>query len=310
MARATVGREALGRMVERARAGLELGRGEAAREALAALYDRLVRPVEGRLGADGSALVVVADGEVAAAPFAALLDTARGQYLVEAHALRFSSTLRDAGRRLGPVPAAPRALVVADPAFDPRAWPGLQRLRGAAAEARAVAALYPGATLLVGSGAGRAAFERALPHAQVVHYAGHALFDDARPAASALVLAPSPGGSGGRLAAAELGRMELGGVRLVVLSACRTLRAGGGRSEGFAGLAGALLAAGAGGVVGSGDQVDDATTRALMVRFHRAWLRTGDAPAALRAAQLELLRSPDPALHTPAAWGTFRYAGS
>ncbi|HEV7588309.1 MAG TPA: hypothetical protein VGO40_09340, partial [Longimicrobium sp.] len=174
MARATVGREALGRMVERARAALELGAGDAAREPLAALYDRLVRPVAANL-ADGATLVVVADGEVAAAPFAALLDTVRGRYLVEAHALRFAPTLRDAGRRGGGVPAAPRALVVADPAFDPGAWPGLQRLPGAAAEAEAVAALYPGAGVLAGAAADREAFERALPRAEVVHYAGHAL---------------------------------------------------------------------------------------------------------------------------------------
>lgn len=311
MHRATVGREALGKMVERARSALELGMGDAARAPLAALYDRLVRPLEARLGAEGGTLVVVADGEVAAAPFAALLDTARGRYLVEAHALRFAPTLRDAARRRpGGPPASPRALVVADPAFDPGAWPGLPRLPGAAAEAGAVAALYPGATVLAGAAADREAFERALAGAQVVHYAGHALFDDARPAASALVLAPSAAGGAGRLDAAALARMRLGSVRLVVLSACRTLRSGGGRSGGFAGLAGALLGAGAQGVVGAAEEVDDAAARALTVRFHRAWRRGGDGPAALRQAQLELLRSPDPRLRSPAAWGAFRYAGS
>jgi CHAT domain-containing protein len=309
MARAVAGRDALRRTVERARSALEAGNGDAARGPLAALYDRLVRPVEVGLGAAGSTVTVVADGEVAAAPFAALLDTARGRWLVEAHALRFAPSLRDAARS-APAPAAgARALVVADPAFDPGAWPGLRRLRGAAAEADAVAALYPGAVVLAGAGADPGAFARALPRAQVVHYAGHALFDDARPGASALVLAPPPGGGPGRIAAAELGRLRWGGVRLVVLSACRTLRAGGGRSEGFSGLAGALLAAGAGGVVGSTGEVDDATTRALMAAFHRAWRRSGDAAGALRQAQLELLRSGDPALRSPAAWGTFRYAG-
>jgi CHAT domain-containing protein len=104
--------------------------------------------------------------------------------------------------------------------------------------------------------------------------------------------------------------MRLGGVRLVVLSACRTLRAGGERSGGFAGLSGALLGAGAGGVVGGTEEVDDAAARVLMTAFHRAWRRTGDGPAALRHAQLELLRAADPALRSPAAWGTFRYAGS
>jgi len=173
-----------------------------------------------------------------------------------------------------------------------------------------VAALYPGAAVLAGPRADADALRRALAGAAVVHYAGHALFDDARPAASALVLAPSEGDAG-RLDAAEIARMRLAGVRLVVLSACRTLRSGGGRSGGFAGLSGALLAAGVGGVVGSVGAVnDDAATRALLTRFHRAWLAGGDGPAALRAAQLQLLRSPDPAFRSPAAWGLFLYAGS
>jgi CHAT domain-containing protein len=63
-------------------------------------------------------------------------------------------------------------------------------------------------------------------------------------------------------------------------------------------------------VVGSLGVVDDATTRALMTRFHRAWRAGGGGPGALRAAQLQLLRSPDPALRSPAAWGLFRYAGA
>jgi len=155
----------------------------------------------------------------------------------------------------------------------------------------------------------RLAADGPLPRAQVVHYAGHARFDDDRPAASALVLAPPPGGDG-RLDAARIARMDLRGVRLVVLSACSTLRSSSGRSGGFAGLSGALLSAGAGGVVGGTGEVDDATTGVLVTAFHRAWLRGGDGPAALRAAQLRLLRSSDPALRSPAAWGTFRYAGS
>jgi CHAT domain-containing protein/tetratricopeptide (TPR) repeat protein len=309
MARAVWRRDALRRTVERARSALEAGNAPAARAPLAALYDGLVRPVRAGLGGDGAPVVVAADGVVADAPFAALLDTVSGRYLVETHALRFAPSLRQAAWTGAGWEAEPRALVVADPAFDPGAWPGLRRLDGAAAEADSVAGLYPGAVVLAGAGADRRAFERALPHAQVVHYAGHALFDDARPGASALVLAPSADGGSGAFPAAELGRLPWGGVRLVVLSACRSLRGGGERSGGFAGLSGALLAAGAGGVVGSTGQVNDATTRTLMVAFHRAWRGSGDAAQALRQAQLQLLHSGDPSLRSPAAWGTFRYAG-
>jgi CHAT domain-containing protein len=122
------------------------------------------------------------------------------------------------------------------------------------------------------------------------------------------VLAPTRAG-GGRLGSAEIAGMDLRGVRLVVLSACQTLRGRQGRSGGFAGLAGAFLSAGAGGVVGTVWQVEDGSTQPLMAEFHRAWRASGDGAGALRQAQLHLLRSADPALRNPAAWAAFRYTG-
>jgi CHAT domain-containing protein len=94
-----------------------------------------------------------------------------------------------------------------------------------------------------------------------------------------------------------------------VLAACQSVNAGQGRSSGFTGLAGALLAAGADGVIGGLWEVEDARTRILMTELHRA-LRAGEGgAAALRQAQLRMLASSDPALRTPAAWAGFRYVG-
>ncbi|HEU4457244.1 MAG TPA: CHAT domain-containing protein, partial [Longimicrobium sp.] len=120
LARRMVGRAALLREIDGALA-LLASRDvpePAVRPALAALYDRLVRPVAAHLPR-GTRLVVVADGELAGVPFAALHDTASGRYLVEDHVIRFAGSLREASR-----PARPRAgedagaLLVADPAFD------------------------------------------------------------------------------------------------------------------------------------------------------------------------------------------------
>lgn len=313
LTRRTVPGGALARTVERASSGLELRADEAAlRRDLAALYEWLIRPVEGRIGSEGTSLVVVADGEVAGVPFAALYDPVRRRHLVETHPIRFAGSLRDAVHVSTVESTAPvRALFVADPALDPRSHPGLERLTGAAAEVEAMAAEYPGRMVLAGPAARRPAFGAALERADVFHFAGHAVFDDERPERSFLVLAPGSGGEGSdRLTAAEVEEMKLGHLRLVVLSACRTLRSRAGRSGGFAGLTDALLSAGAGGVVGSLWRVDDQLTRALMVEFHRAYRRSGDGPGALREAQLRLLRSPDPALRSPAAWAGFRYAGN
>jgi CHAT domain-containing protein len=160
---------------------------------------------------------------------------------------------------------------------------------------------------LADTGATRTAFMANAPRASLIHYAGHAVFDDARPEQSALVLAGAD--TAGRLTAEAVNTLQLRGVRLVVLSACSTLRSREGRSGGFAGFSGALLGAGAGGVVGSLWQVDDSLTQPFMLAFHRAYQLKGDPAAALRDAQLEMLRLHHPTLSSPAVWGGFRYTG-
>ncbi|HEX2078072.1 MAG TPA: CHAT domain-containing protein, partial [Longimicrobium sp.] len=203
-------------VVEQASAALESPeRAAAAAPALRRLYDWLIRPVRGRLGPPETPLVVLADGEVAGVPFAALMD-ARGRYLVDDHPLRFAATLADAAR---PVPArSGPALLVADPAFDAHRYPTLDRLQGAQAEVESLGLLYPGHVRLEGSGATRHAFAVRARSAGLIHYAGHAVFDDARPERSFLVLAGAD--TTGRLTAEAVNTMRLDGVRLVVLSAC------------------------------------------------------------------------------------------
>jgi CHAT domain-containing protein len=313
LTRTSVDHGRLVRTIEQVRALLELRADEPALlPGLAALYDWLVRPIQGHLGAPGVPVVLMTDGEIAGAPFAALRDTAQGRYLIEQHPLRFASSLRDAGGATRTrTSLTGRLLLVADPAFDQLAFPGLARLPGAGAEVAAIASQYADTVLLAGAAATGAAFKAALQDASIVHYAGHAVFDDERPEQSFLALAPGVEAiSTGRITAAELTQIDLGHVRLVVLSACETNRSRRGRSGGFAGLAGAFLAAGAGGVVGSLWRVDDRLTQELMSEFHRAYRQSGDGADALRAAQLRLLRSAEPALRSAAAWAAFRYAGT
>jgi CHAT domain-containing protein len=245
-------------------------------------------------------------------PFSALYDGRRGRYLVEAHPLRYAGSLRDAYRtRERGTSREATTLLIADPAFDPRMHPGLAKLPGARLEVDSIAAAYRNHTVLTDSGASRHALEAAFPGTSVVHFAGHAVFDDQRPERSYLVLAPEEGvADRGWLTAGEMEDLSLRHVDLFVLSACQTLRSQNGRAGGFAGFAGALLDAGVGGVVGSLWQVDDRLTTPLMIEFHRAYRRSGDGPRALREAQLRLLHSPDPALRSPAAWAGFRYAGN
>jgi CHAT domain-containing protein len=269
------------------------------------LYEWLIRPVQSRLGPPETRLNILADGEIAGVPFAALRDTRGGPYLIQDHPLRFVASLADAALP-PPVPAAAATgvLLVADPAFDPAAHPMLDRLAGADAEVESLRSVYPGAHVLRGHEATAAALAARARGASIIHFAGHALFDDTRPEQSSLVLAGED-----RLTAKTAGLLELGGVRMVVLSACRTMRSRGGRSDGMAGLAGALLSAGAGGVVGSLWEVDDRRTQPLMLAFHRHYARSGDPAGALRQAQLAMLNSPDSVDRSPASWAAFRYIG-
>lgn len=278
---------------------------------LAALYDDLVRPIKDQLGQSDTSLVIIADGEVAGVPFDALLDSASNRYLLEDHLLRFAPTLTDARRTAPSVDLAAHPPLLVDPAFDQSQYLSLNPLRGAQAEVDSIQALYPDTSIVLrDTSATPDSFERLAPRAGIIHYAGHALFDDARPEQSALILAGA--NTTGRLTAEAVNRLRLRSVRVVVLAACRTARAREGRSGGFAGFSGALLAAGAGGVVGSLWEVDDRTTRALMIEFHRAYIQTQhrDPARALRAAQLKLMQRRDPRRTSPATWAGFRYTGS
>ncbi|HEY0022192.1 MAG TPA: CHAT domain-containing protein [Longimicrobium sp.] len=307
LTRITVSRAHLAQVAERARSLLELRADAAARPDLTELYDRLIRPVRDRLATDSTVLALLAEGELAGVPFAALYDSARGRYLVQDRPLRFGGGTRDKSSRPRGRPF--RALLVADPAFDRRVHLELGLLPGAGEEVRWIRAFYPDAEVLARDKATHNALRGALGRAGILHFAGHAVFDDERPEQSYLVTAAQRGGPG-KLTAAELETVDLRHVRLVVLSACQTLRGHAGRSGGFAGFSSALLAAGAGGTVGSLWRVDDQLTRELMVAFHEEYARSDDAPGALRAAQLKLLSSTDPALRSPAAWAGFRYDGN
>lgn len=277
------------------------------RPLLSALYDWLLRPVELRLGDAGTPIVFVLDQRLAFVPFPALYDTVRGRYFNENRAIRFAVSL-DVAKQRATVEPAPGVLLVADPAFDQREYARLHRLHYAREEVRSFAGRYPGAALLEGSRATRPALDSAITLAGVTHFAGHAVFDEIQPERSYLVLA-AQGGAPGRITAGELARLDLRHVRLVVLAACRTARSAPNWTGQPTGLSDALLAAGVGGVIGSTWDVDDRFTAALMTEFHRRYQRSHDGSRALREAQLALLRSPDSALRSPAAWAGFRYTG-
>lgn len=258
------------------------------------LYDLLILPLRGDLPAAGATLTIVPHGPLTRVPFAGLQNE-RGRYLVEDYTLHYApaggvlqatSAQRRAGARTGPV------LVVADsvtPRLSPLDRP-LGRLPGAREEAAAIAALVGPARLsrLVGDAASEPRVRDAAAGKSVIHIATHAVARDGEPLESFLALAPdAASGADGRLTAREIYGLTLD-ADLVVLSACRSGASV--TADGIAAFARAFIHAGAPSMIVSLWDVPDAPIGDLIAGFYRSWLGGRSKAAALRAAQLDMLR--------------------
>jgi len=283
----------------------------AVRRAGERLYDVLVRPLG--LVDSGRALVFLPDAALHSVSFAALWNRDTGRYLIEEAAIGLSPSGTFLIRHLDdarPIPKDPRALIVGNPRVGGPAGRGADALPAAEKEAEEIARLYPSPELLTGGAATKAAFLDGLRRSDVVHYAGHAVAREDDPAGSRLLLAADPGaGDTGALRLRELPWRGLR-PRVVVLAACRSAGGALTRGEGALSLSRPFLAAGVPNVVGSLWDVDDETSRAFFVEFHRTLLAAADPSAGLRATQLALLRGADEALAHPSAWAGFVSIGA
>jgi CHAT domain-containing protein len=172
------------------------------------------------------------------------------------------------------------------------------RLPHAAAEARAVGAIYHRADIFVGDEATLGPLRAHSGEADVIHLACHAQFRADNPMFSALYLADG---------ALTVEATEALALRpgTVVLSACETALAEEGTGDEMVGLVRAFLIAGASRVVASLWPVDDAITFRFMTLFHGA-LSEGVTPGtALRRAQLQVMRDHPHPFH----WGAFTLNG-
>jgi tetratricopeptide (TPR) repeat protein len=275
----------------------------------AALYDRLLRPLEPRLSG-AKRLLVAPDGALAFAPFAALARVEGGSSKRVAERLETvlvpSATTLVLLRREAAGRSRGRGVVAVG---DPAPAPGADPLPASAEEAKAVAAMHPedARTLLVGAGATVAAVREALARAPArlatLHLAAHGVFDADHPRLSGLVLA-----GGARLDFDELSAWRAP-ADLAVLSACETARGRLRAGEGVLGLARPFFLAGCPRVVVSAWRVSDRSSLAFMTRFHEGVAKSGLAPAAaLRAAQADALARGGEGAH-PFHWAAYSLWG-
>jgi CHAT domain-containing protein len=273
------------------------------------LYDVLLRPVRESVR-NQRMLVVVADAVIQQVPFAALREHRKARYVVEDFEILQSPSASFFTYQLSrqqALSARPleSALLVGNPGS------GAVSLPGAEAEARVAAAQYPRREVLVGPNATKRQFLERAPLYDVVHFGGHAFANVEYPLLSRLSFSSgSDTVAGDPLFAHEIARMHFTHTRVVVLAACSTAVGGVSRGEGVMSVARPFMAAGAPLVVASQWDVDDAATERLFTMFHREFAKHHDAVAALRAAQLAMIRSLIPGDSSPSRWGAFIALGT
>lgn len=258
-----------------------------ARAHLQALHAVLWAPLASALQG-ASRVVVVPHGPLHYLPFAALHD---GQaWLVERHALSQSPSVAWAVEALAAASTTPRRALALGV--------GGAGLAHVEAEARAVAACFDDARLLLGAGATQAALREAAAGTDVLHLACHAHFRADNPLFSALELADGP------LALHATPSLGLQ-AQLVTLSACETGVSRLAPGNEAIGLVRGFLLAGVRTVLASAWAVDDAATAELMREFYRR-LRGGEAaPAALAGAQRRMAEAGTHPFH----WAAFALHG-
>lgn len=279
----------------------------------AELHRLLVAPAAARI-ARAERVLIVPDGPLHALPFAALEARAGdrpGEYLLASAPLHTAVSATTYGQlargRRDAAPGTSRLVAFGDPSYRPvaRAEVSAADLRSrtlaplpaSRAEVEALARLFPETETYLGEAASEERAKALDGSARYLHFACHSAVDHRFPLDSYLALSlPDAEGlesaENGYLQAWEIFEQVRLDAELVTLSACETGLGQAAGGDGLVGLTRAFQYAGARSVVASLWGVSDLSTSALMARFYR-YLRAGASKdAALRSAQLDLLRGP------------------
>lgn len=292
------------------------------------LYEFFLKPAQAQLR--GKTNVVIApDSNLWDLPFQSLVNTA-GRFMIEDASINYApslTVLREMSKRRRNLDAtrATRApatlLALGNPVLGRETVDragmtlrdgNLDPLPEASDEVKALARLYGARRSKVYVGA-EAREDRVMSEAgrvSVLHFTTHGTLNNASPMYSHLTLAEGGPNDDGLLEAWELMQLDLK-AELAVLSACETARGRIGAGEGVIGFSWAMFIAGVPSTVVSQWKVESASTRDLMVNFHRGLISpAGTKPTksdALRQAALKLMRNP--ATSHPFYWAGFVLVG-
>jgi CHAT domain-containing protein len=268
-----------------------------------ALYDLLIEPVASKLSA-ATTVVFVADGELTAIPFAALVDRT-GAYLLERHTITVApsaSVFASAAKRHRARSIPARVLIVSRSA----AAAGSGSLRFVEREAQEIASLYPAAVHLNGTSARMDTIATEGATSDAIHFGGHAVGDSTGLEPAAIVLSDRTGRES-RANVAQIATLPLRTTSVVVLAGCSTAVGERRSAEGALSVARGFLAAGAPSVIATLWPIDDEEAAVFFPRLH-GHLAAGLAPAeALRRTQMELMHRPSA---STALWAAVQNIGN
>lgn len=297
------------------------------RASAAKLYGLLLRPAQADLRGKTN-LVIVPDDTLWDLPFQSLLTGPR-RFLIEDAAISYApslTVLREMTKRknhhtdtgpttllalgnptVGKETVERASLALRDEKLAP--------LPEAEQEVKALSQLYgpENSKVYVGPEAREDLVKKEAGRADILHFATHGTLNNASPMYSHLVLAQGDSNEDGLLEAWEIMQLDLK-ADLAILSACETARGRYSAGEGMIGLTWAMFVAGVPTTVVSQWKVEAASTRDLLVDFHRGLRarpqsgKTGESKAqALRHAALSVMRHPETS--HPFYWAGFVLVG-
>lgn len=285
------------------------------------LYGILISPVKDLLNAS-EPLCIVPDKILNFLPFAALVSPASKKFLIQDYRLCVapsssvfvyltSAADRKAGR------FEEKLLSVGNPNFNSEKFDSLRDLPASVVEAREVSRPYQNPRLLLRDDARESAIRADIETADVGYFAMHYVINEQSEMLSGFPLTPeedelsSDAGVNGFLQAHEIYRLNLGRMRLVILSACSTGIERQYLGEGAVGAVRPFLMRGVPTAVASLWPVDSDATADLMVSFHKHRRHDPEPVAqALRDAQIEMLTATNkPAQQHPYYWAPFVVIG-
>jgi len=279
--------------------------------ACAAAYDAVIARIRPLLGGVRH-LAIVSDDRLGSAPFGAMYDSKRGEFLIEQMdvAVAPSATLLiEASQRWQRGGGDRSLLAVGAGIFDRVRFPNAEPLFMPGREASRVASFHPGATVLLNGEATKIATVAAIRSHAIIHFAGHAVIvgDGAGAVEPALLVAPL-NGEGGDLRASEIAAARLDRTRLVVLAACRSAAAPQ-RNDGNGSLALSFFAAGVPAVVATLADMDDNDSQPLIAAFHQRIGAGSDPVTALGAAVRLQIRDSNGQVRLPMVWASLLNLG-